>query len=44
VGARVFDFDGKLVAHFESDKKTTEFFEANGRRYEVPLPQPAPPG
>ena len=44
VVARVFDFDGKVVAHFESDKKTTGSFEANGRRYEVPLPQPAPPG
>jgi hypothetical protein len=44
VVARVFDFDGKVVARFEADKKKVGFFEANGRRYEVPLLQPAPPG
>jgi len=44
VVARVFDFNGKLIANLESDKKTTGFFEADGRRYEVALPEPAPPG
>lgn len=44
VVARVFDFHGRAVARLESDKKSTQIFESDGRRYEVHLPEPAPPG
>jgi len=44
VVASVFDFDGNAIARLESDTKATQGFEAGGRRYEVSLPKPAPPG
>lgn len=43
VVVRAFDFDGKMIARLESDKKGIQVFEADGRRYEVTLREPSPP-